>query len=64
MIYYPIATLMQLGIAEIILISTPEQIDNFTSLLGDGSQWGLDIKYVVQPSPDGLAQALILAEDN
>lgn len=64
MIYYPIATLMQLGITEIILISAPEQIDNFTSLLGDGSQWGLDIQYVVQPSPDGLAQALILAEDN
>ena len=64
MIYYPIATLMQLGITEIILISAPQQIDNFTSLLGDGSQWGLDIQYVVQPSPDGLAQALILAEDN
>ena len=63
MIYYPITTLMQLGIRDIILISAPEQIENFTSLLGDGSQWGLDIQYLVQPSPDGLAQALILAED-
>lgn len=63
MIYYPICNLLDLGIREIILISTPHQIDQFRDLLGDGSQWGIELKYVVQPSPDGLAQAFILCED-
>ncbi|MGR5067499.1 glucose-1-phosphate thymidylyltransferase RfbA [Vibrio sp. PNB23_22_6] len=63
MIYYPIANLMMAGIHEILIISTPQEIHRFQNLLGDGSRWGIKFEYCVQPSPDGLAQAFILAED-
>lgn len=63
MIYYPLATLMQAGIREILIISTPDEISRFESLLGDGSSFGITISFKVQPSPDGLAQAFLLAED-
>jgi len=63
MIYYPLATLMIAGIREIMLISTPKDISQYQALLGDGRIWGINISYQVQPSPDGLAQAFILAED-
>jgi len=63
MVYYPLTTLMSAGIKDILVITTPEQKDQFISLLGDGSQWGIKLSYVVQPSPDGLAQAFILGED-
>lgn len=63
MVYYPISVLMLAGIKDILIISTPYDIENFKKLLGDGSQFGVKFSYVVQPSPDGLAQAFILGED-
>ena len=63
MIYYPLSTLMQAGISDILLITTPSDRDIFENLLGDGSKFGIRLSYAVQPKPEGLAQALIIAED-
>ena len=62
MVYYPLSTLMMAGMREILIITTPHDADQFQRLLGDGSQWGIELTYTVQESPDGLAQALLLGE--
>ncbi|HEX5429359.1 MAG TPA: sugar phosphate nucleotidyltransferase, partial [Pedococcus sp.] len=63
MVYYPLSTLMMAGIREVLVITTPQDADQFERLLGDGSRWGIELTYAVQPKPEGLAQAFIIGKD-